>query len=111
MCYAAFIASHYPKGSSTTVDGSRALSVLCSLACVFIQMSTAYTEDTKQKQKFCKSQQPVLAPKLGRKAWGCTWYQVPQKCAHRYPRAVHFLWEVEPKSVETDLTPPSKGCS
>jgi hypothetical protein len=35
------------KGTMYPVDGSCALSVLCSLACVSIQMSAAYSEDSK----------------------------------------------------------------
>ena len=101
------------KGSSTTVDASCALSVLCSLACVSIQRSTAYTEDSKQKQSEIL-QKPAAS--LGPKAWqeglvgahGIRCHRNVHSCTHRYPRTVHLLWEVGPKSVETDLIPSSK---
>lgn len=57
-----------------------------------------------------------MAPKLGRKALA-GWHRASD-ATERYmvvltdaPRAVQLLWEVEPKFVETNLTPPSKEFS
>jgi hypothetical protein len=73
--------------------------------------------------KIPKQKQPEIIEKpaasLGTKAWqeglgvcveehGIRCHRNVHSCTQRCPQDSQLLWEVEPESIETDLTPPSE---